>query len=87
MFRDGRKNPSPNSGIPEAGFAGVLGIRLGGPNVYEGAIIVKPVLNEEGRLPKTQDIRRAQVLLFSATITTFCFFLALYLSLRAFGLV
>lgn len=86
MFRDGDKNPSPNSGIPEAAFAGALGIQLGGPNIYEGVVIVKPVLNEEGRPATMQDIRRAQVLLFSATIVTFCFLLALRLFLSALGL-
>lgn len=34
--RDAAKHPSPNSGIPEAVTAGVLGIQLGGENFYEG---------------------------------------------------
>jgi adenosylcobinamide-phosphate synthase len=32
--RDARAHPSPNAGIPEAAFAGALGVRLGGTNVY-----------------------------------------------------
>jgi len=44
MFRDSKKHPSPNSGIPEAGVAGALGIRLGGTNYYEGIPSVRPFL-------------------------------------------
>jgi adenosylcobinamide-phosphate synthase len=34
VWRDGKKNPSPNSGIPQAAVAGALGIQLGGMNFY-----------------------------------------------------
>jgi len=34
--RDAHLQPSPNSGYPEAAFAGALGIRLGGLNFYGG---------------------------------------------------
>ena len=33
---DSRQHPSPNSGIPEAGVAGALGVQLGGTNYYDG---------------------------------------------------
>lgn len=36
MMRDAPGHPSPNSGIPEAGVAGALGVRLGGQNYYQG---------------------------------------------------
>ncbi|GMA48778.1 cobalamin biosynthesis protein CobD [Alicyclobacillus contaminans] len=36
MRRDGRKHPSPNSGLPEALMAGALGVQLGGINYYHG---------------------------------------------------
>lgn len=36
IWRDAAKHPSPNSGFPEAGVAGALGIRLGGLNYYGG---------------------------------------------------
>jgi adenosylcobinamide-phosphate synthase len=36
--RDARAHPSPNAGIPEAAFAGALGVRLGGTNVYRDGI-------------------------------------------------
>ena len=78
MFRDGSKNPSPNSGIPEAGFAGALGIQLGGASSYSGRLIVKPYLNEEGRQPAVEDIRSTQILLFAASIVSFCFLVILF---------
>jgi len=34
--RDGRKHPSPNSGLTEAAVAGALGVQLGGLNYYFG---------------------------------------------------
>jgi len=46
MMRDGRKHPSPNSGIPEAAMAGALGVRLGGPSFYEGVLVQKPYIGE-----------------------------------------
>lgn len=45
--RDGRKNPSPNSGIPEAALAGALGIRLGGLNYYNSRPVLKPFIGDD----------------------------------------
>lgn len=47
MLRDGRKHPSPNSGISEAAMAGALGVQLGGASTYRGAICAKPYIGEE----------------------------------------
>ncbi len=49
MMRDGRKHPSPNSGVPESSMAGALGIRLGGPSTYGGMLVEKPYLGDERR--------------------------------------
>lgn len=46
MMRDRRKHKSPNSGYPEAAVAGALGIRLGGPGLYFGDIVDKPVIGD-----------------------------------------
>jgi len=48
-WRDGRKNPSPNSGYPEAAMAGALGVQLGGKNFYFGRAEEKPLIGEPGR--------------------------------------
>lgn len=45
--RDGRKNPSLNSGIPEAAIAGALGIRLGGLNYYNSKPALKPFIGDD----------------------------------------
>ncbi len=47
MLRDGRKHPSPNSGVPEAAYAGALGIMLGGPSTYNGVVVDKPFIGQE----------------------------------------
>jgi adenosylcobinamide-phosphate synthase len=48
-LRDGASQSSPNSGWPEAAFAGALGVRLGGLNTYKGAACRKPHLGDEDR--------------------------------------
>jgi len=48
-WRDGRKNPSPNSGYPEAAMAGALGVQLGGKNFYFGRVEEKPLIGEPER--------------------------------------
>jgi adenosylcobinamide-phosphate synthase len=58
VLRDGGRHPSPNAGRCEAAFAGALGIRLGGTNVYGDVTEVRPGLGE-GRTPEPDDIRRA----------------------------
>lgn len=47
VFRDSRKNPSPNSGIPEAAVAGALGVQLGGLNFYNSKAILKPFIGDD----------------------------------------
>ena len=42
--REGKNHSSPNAGYPEAAFAGALGVRLNGPNVYHGVLVDKPYL-------------------------------------------
>lgn len=64
--RDGRKHPSPNSGMSEAAFAGALGLRLGGRNVYAERVEDRPLLGD-GRAPGGADVRRAGAL--CATVT------------------
>jgi adenosylcobinamide-phosphate synthase len=47
--RDARLQPSPNSGFPEAAFAGALRIRLGGLNTYDGRPVQKAYLGDPER--------------------------------------
>jgi adenosylcobinamide-phosphate synthase len=43
-LREGRHHSSPNAGLPEAAFAGALGVKLGGPSYYQGVLIRKPYI-------------------------------------------
>ena len=45
-LRDRLKHSSPNSGHPEAFFAGALGIRLGGPTYYFYGLVDKPWIGD-----------------------------------------
>jgi adenosylcobinamide-phosphate synthase len=57
--RDAAAHPSPNAGVVEAAFAGVLGIRLGGTNRYHGDRVEHRAVMGEGRVPHPEDIGRA----------------------------
>ena len=50
MLRDGRKHPSPNSGVPMAAMAGALNVTLGGPAMYGGRLVEKPFIGN-GSMP------------------------------------
>jgi adenosylcobinamide-phosphate synthase len=82
VLRDGRNHPSPNAGRCEAAFAGALGVRLGGTNVYGGVTETRPELGE-GRPPEPGDIRRA--IRLSRAVTVAATGLAALLSLRPGG--
>jgi adenosylcobinamide-phosphate synthase len=60
VARDARLHRSPNSGWPESGFAGALGLALSGPRIYGSDIAKEPFLNASGRREATAiDIDRA----------------------------
>jgi adenosylcobinamide-phosphate synthase len=79
VLRDGGRHPSPNAGRCEAAFAGALGVRLGGTNVYGGVAEVRPELGE-GPAPEPDDIRRAVRL--SRAVTVAATGLAVLIALR-----
>ncbi|MDH4154091.1 MAG: adenosylcobinamide-phosphate synthase CbiB [Nitrospira sp.] len=68
LRRDGGKHPSPNSGRPEAAMAGILGVRLGGTNFYDGVPQDRPVLGTEGREPEPWDVASAATVMAMATV-------------------
>ena len=61
-LRFGPLSSSPNAGYAEAAFAGALGLRLGGANVYGGVVRPGAVLGD-GRPPAADDIGRAVALM------------------------
>ncbi len=56
--RQGDQTDSPNAGVVMASGAGSLGLQLGGPTVYHGTVLDKPLLGEGGA-PQVADIERA----------------------------
>jgi adenosylcobinamide-phosphate synthase len=45
-------------------MAGLLGIQLGGDNVYSGQVVKKPTIGERTRKLENQDIKRAIEVMF-----------------------
>ena len=80
--RDHAKHASPNSGHPEAAFAGALNIELGGPASYGGSLIDKPYLNRGAAKAKPADIIKAIKLM---EMTVKVFLLSLFLILLITG--
>lgn len=72
-FRDGRNNPSPNSGFPESSFAGALGVKLGGLNYYEGQAVKKPFLHAEAKEPERGDIAKSIRLMYFTSFIALLF--------------
>ncbi|GAX89367.1 adenosylcobinamide-phosphate synthase CbiB [Effusibacillus lacus] len=81
--RDAAKHPSPNSGIPEAGVAGALGIRLGGVNIYHGRESFRAYMGESLKELSPVHIKHTIHVLYVASalmlllggITTFIYWL------------
>jgi adenosylcobinamide-phosphate synthase len=59
---EGANHASPNAGYPEAAFAGALGLKLNGPNYYNGKLVDKPYIglrfgqSSPGHIKKACDI-------------------------------
>ena len=66
--RDRYNHASPNSAQTEAVCAGALGIRLAGNASYFGNLVEKPYIGDSKRDVETEDIKRANSLLY---ITSF----------------
>lgn len=62
-FTQGRQHKSPNAGFPEAAFAGALGARLGGPNIYHGKLVEKPFIGRDFDDPKKDAVKQACALM------------------------
>lgn len=77
-LRDRNKNPSPNSGIPEAAFAGALGISLGGLNFYNKIPVYKPKIGDAKKDLDQKDIIDALKITTVSTILFIFFCIALF---------
>ncbi|GBF37268.1 adenosylcobinamide-phosphate synthase CbiB [Leptospira johnsonii] len=77
MIRDGRKHPSPNSGLCESALAGALKIQLGGRNYYSGIPSEKPKLGDPDRKLAPNLILDANKIIFLTSILSSVLFLGL----------
>lgn len=69
-WQDGVSAPHGNGAIPEAAFAGALGVKLGGTNTYQGRIVEKPFLGYAKKSLERDDILKSiRLMLASAWIT------------------
>lgn len=66
--RDAMGHKSPNSGWPEAAFAGALGFSLGGPRAYDGEVIDLATMGNGKKQLGPADIASA-ILLYRASLT------------------
>jgi adenosylcobinamide-phosphate synthase len=56
---EGANHSSPNAGLPEASFAGALGVKLNGPNYYHGKLVEKPFIGVGNPPVEILHIRRS----------------------------
>lgn len=67
--REGSRHHSPNAGRPEAAFAGALGVKINGPNIYHGKQVDKPWIGKYFNPPVPADIEKAaQLMIISALV-------------------
>jgi len=73
--RDAHLHPSPNSGLPEAGVAGALGVQLGGLNFYQGIPSDRARMGDARRPLDAGDIQSAVRLMY--LVSLLCLFACL----------
>ena len=67
--RDRRKHASPNSAQTESACAGALRVRLAGDAWYFGKLHKKQYIGDDDRPIEAEDIRRANRLMYSASVS------------------
>jgi adenosylcobinamide-phosphate synthase len=66
-LRDAATQPSPNSGYPQAAFAGAIGVQLGGTNYYGGVEVTKPTMGESEHPLNFEAWEYARALMYAST--------------------
>lgn len=84
--RDAKAHPSPNGGNPESIVAGLLGVRLGGINIYDGEIHHRAEMGDPLHELTWRDIVACEGLIRWATWLSFSTFLLLILIVKGGGL-
>nr|WP_010242983.1 adenosylcobinamide-phosphate synthase CbiB [Acetivibrio cellulolyticus] len=68
MIRDRHNHKSPNCAWPEAAFAGAMGIKIGGSNVYFGQLVEKPTIGDSVKEISEDDILKAIRLMYTTAV-------------------
>lgn len=84
--RDRRNHASPNSAQTEAAMAGALDVQLAGNAYYFGKLYEKPTIGDPIRPVEPEDIKRANRLMYAASILGVVVFGLLSAGIR-FGLL
>lgn len=79
MLRDRRNHASPNAGYPEAAVAGLLGIELGGSNIYQGILVEKPTIGDEINKIRDEYIKDTVNIMYRTEMLFFVFCLVVSL--------
>jgi adenosylcobinamide-phosphate synthase len=66
-WQDGMSAPHGNGAIPEAAYAGALGLRLGGPSAYQGRVVEKPYLGIAQKDFDREDLLKSIQLMIAAS--------------------
>ena len=85
FVRDRYNHASPNSAQCESVCAGALGLKLAGPASYFGKRVEKPTLGDNDRPIERKDVRRANALMYGASIFLLILFETIGLPLAFWG--
>lgn len=80
FFRDRKNHSSPNSGHPEAVFAGAIGVQFGGKTKYFGKYYEKPTIGDKLKEFQCEDIKKCYKIMFMTSLvgmTLFTIFIQL----------
>ncbi len=78
VIRDHGNHKSPNCGYPEAATAGLLGIQLGGTNIYFGQSVYKPTIGDAIRAFEVKDIDSSIRIMYLSEVILFAVLFAIY---------
>ncbi|MGL5203879.1 adenosylcobinamide-phosphate synthase CbiB [Cetobacterium sp.] len=68
FFRDRKNHSSPNSGHPEAAFAGAIGVQFGGKTRYFGKVYKKPTIGDKLKEFEKEDIKKCYKIMFMTSL-------------------
>lgn len=82
FYRDRLNHSSPNSGHPEAAFAGALGLQFGGKTSYFGKFYEKPTIGDKIKEFQMEDIKRAFKLMYMTSFVGLIIFSLIHMMIR-----